>query len=72
LAFKVAGVLELLNDGEWHTLQGIRRKMKLKKEQVQQIAVFLEEYGFVTFDETKNKIRIEEAVRKFLAQKVTS
>jgi DNA-binding IclR family transcriptional regulator len=72
LAFKIAGVLEILNDGEWHTLQRIRRKMKLNKEQIQQIALFLEEYEFVTIDETKNKIRIEEAVRKFLTEETTS
>ena len=69
---KIAGVLEMLIDGEWHTLQGIRRKMKLNVNQIQQIAMFLEEYEFVAFDETKNKIRIEEAVRKFLVQSATS
>jgi len=69
---KIARVLEMLSDGEWHTLQRIRRKMKLNKDQIQQIALFLEEYEFVTIDETKNKIRIEEAVRKFLVQEATS
>ena len=69
MAFKIAGVLEMLSDGKWHTLQRIRRKMKLNKDQIQQIALFLEEYEFVAIDETKNKIRIEEAVRKFLAQR---
>jgi len=72
MAFKIAGVLEMLNDGEWHALQTIRRKMKLDRNQIQQIALFLEEYEFVTFDETKNKIRIEEDVRKFLAKEATS
>jgi hypothetical protein len=46
--------------------------MKLNKDQIQQIALFLEEYEFVAIDETKNKIRIEEAVRKFLVQEATS
>ena len=69
---KIAGVLEMLSDGEWHTLRGIRRKLKLNKDQVQQVAMFLEEYEFVAFDETKNKLRIEEAVRKFLAGGATS
>lgn len=69
---KIAGVLEMLGDGEWHALQTIRRKMKLNKIQIQQIALFLEEYEFVKFDETKNKIRIEEDARKFLAQEATS
>jgi DNA-binding IclR family transcriptional regulator len=72
MAFKIGGVLEMLTDGEWHTLQGIRRKMKLNRDQIRQIALFLVEYEFVAIDETKNKIRIEEAVREFLAQKTTS
>ena len=72
MAVKIAGVLEILGDGEWHALQAIRRRMKLDKNQIQQIALFLEEYGFVTFDEMKNKIRIEEDAREFLAKEATS
>jgi hypothetical protein len=69
---KIAGVLEMLSDGEWHTLQRIRRRMKLTDEQIQQIAQFLDEYEFVKFDEAKNEIKIEEVVRKFLNQEATS
>lgn len=72
MAFKIAGVLEILNDGKWHTLEGIRREMNLNKNQIQQIAGFLEEYEFAAIDETKKKMKIEEAVRKFLAQEATS
>jgi DNA-binding IclR family transcriptional regulator len=72
MAFKIAGVLEMLSDGKWHTLQGIRRKMNLNRNQIQQIAGFLKEYEFVTMDETGKKIRIEDAVRKFLTQETTS
>jgi hypothetical protein len=72
MAFKIAGVLEMLSDGKWHALQTIRGKMKLNEDQSQQIALFLEEYEFVTFDQTKTKIRIKEDVRKFLAKEATS
>jgi hypothetical protein len=72
MAFKIAGVLEMLSDGKWHALQTIRGRMKLNKDQSQQIALFLEEYEFVTFDQTKTKIRIKEDVRKFLAKEATS
>lgn len=72
MALKVAGVLEMLNDGKWHTLEKIRRKMKLNKNQIQQIAGFLMQYDFVSADETGKKIRIEEAARKFLVQETTS
>ncbi|MGD0158885.1 MAG: hypothetical protein ABSB89_01155 [Candidatus Bathyarchaeia archaeon] len=72
MAFKIAGVLEMLSDGEWHALQTIRRRMKLNRDQSQQIALFLEEYEFVTFDQTKTKIRIKEDVREFLVKDATS
>jgi len=72
MAFKIAGVLELLSDGRWHALQTIRKRMKLNKTQSQQIVLFLEEYEFVTFDQTKTKIRIKDDVRKFLSEEVTS
>jgi hypothetical protein len=72
MAFKIAGVLEMLSDGKWHALQTIRRRMKLNEDQSKQIALFLEEYEFVTFDHTKTKIRIEEDVRNFLTKEATS
>lgn len=72
MAFKIAGVLEILSDGKWHMLEGIRRKMNLNRNQIQQIAGFLKEYEFVTIDEKRKKIRIEEAVGKFLTQETTS
>ena len=72
MASRIAEVLEMLKDGEWHSLDGIRRKVKLTKNQVQQISGFLREYQFITIDRTEKNIRIEEAVRKFLVQEATS
>lgn len=72
MALKVAGVLEMLSDGKWHTLEEIRKKMKLNKNQIQQITGFLMQYEFVSVDETGKNIRIEEAARKFLVQETTS
>jgi DNA-binding IclR family transcriptional regulator len=72
MSFKVAGLLEILSDGEWHTLEGVQRKTKLSRNHVQQVAAFLEEYEFVTLDETRKKIRVKEAVRRFLTHEITS
>jgi DNA-binding IclR family transcriptional regulator len=71
MALKVAEVLEILNDGNWHTLEEVRRKMNLNRNQIQQIAGFLKEYEFVAIDETQKRMRIEETVRKFLTQEAT-
>jgi len=71
MAFKVAEVLDILNDGNWHRLEEVRRKMNLNRNQIQQIAGFLKEYEFVAIDETQKRMRIEETVRKFLTQEAT-
>jgi DNA-binding IclR family transcriptional regulator len=71
MAFRVAEVLEILSDGNWHMLEEVRRKMNLNRNQIQQIAGFLKEYEFVALDETQKRMRIEETVRKFLTQEAT-
>jgi len=40
--------------------------MKLNDNQIQQIATFLKEYEFITMDEAKKEMKLEEPVRKFL------
>ena len=58
MAFKITGVLEILSDGEWHTLELIRRKMKLNRNQVQQVAAFLEKYEFVKIGRASCRERV--------------
>jgi len=65
---KLAEILEILNDGQWHLLAEIRKKMKLTDSQIKQIADFLREYSFVTLDDVGHKVKINEDVRKFLSQ----
>jgi hypothetical protein len=48
-------------------LEEIQAKMNLSIGQVLQIASFLKEYQFITFDEAQKGIKLEEAVRLFLA-----
>ena len=50
----------------------VQKKTRLNKDQVQQIIAFLREYQFVTTNDTKEEIRLQEAVRRFLTQNVTS
>jgi DNA-binding IclR family transcriptional regulator len=68
----MAKILELLSDGKWHTLEEIQETTKLTKSSIMRVIQFLEEYGFVVADEEERKIRLDENVRKFLAQTVTS
>jgi len=72
MSFKIARVLETIKDGEWHTLEEVRRKVKLTRNQIQQVASFLEQYEFTETDKTKRKIRMKETAKSFLTQKATS
>ena len=45
--------------------------MKLTKDQIKQIADFLQKYDFVAIDEANDKIKLNEEVRKFLRQTAT-
>jgi len=64
---RIADVLEILNDGQWHSIDEIKLKAKLDEIQSKKITEFLNEYDFITVDDDKNKLKIKEAVRKFLA-----
>ena len=72
MAFRVAGVLEMLRDGEWHRLEDVRRELKLSRSQFRQVVEFLRDYEFVAVDEAGKRMRIEDSVRRFLAQEATS
>jgi hypothetical protein len=68
---RIAEMLEILNDGQWHLLAEIKKVMKLTDGQTKQVADFLREYSFVTMDDANSKIKINEDVRKFLSQSAT-
>ena len=69
---RIAEILEILNDGQWHLLTEVKKKMKLTDDQVKQIADFLREYDFVEINDADKKIKIGEDVLKFLSQTATS
>jgi DNA-binding IclR family transcriptional regulator len=65
---KIAKILEILNDEQWHTLKEIQEKIQLNKSQLQQIIRFLKEYNFIIVDEESKEIRIEKTVQQFLTK----
>jgi len=71
-AGKIARILELLNDGQWHMLDDVRKKTRLDKDQLQQIVAFLKEYEFIMTKDEEEEIRLQVTARRFLAQNVTS
>jgi len=69
---KIAKVLEYLKDGKWHTVEELREKMEVNENQIQQIIAFLSEYNFIIANQAEKKVKLEEAIQKFLTQTATS
>ena len=68
----MAEVLEILDDGRWHLISDVQTGTNLNASQSKEIIEFLNAYEFVAVDEKKNRVKLKEAVREFLAQEVTS
>ena len=61
-------VLDLLSDGEWHSLGEIEDAILLKNHQVQEIVSFLFEYDLVSFDSENGVVKIKRPFREFLVK----
>jgi len=51
-------------DGKWHTLSELVAFTRLTEEKVEKIAQFFARYGFIQFDETEGKAKIDPSLRK--------
>jgi DNA-binding IclR family transcriptional regulator len=69
---RIAEILDVLGDGEWHTLRDVQQKTSLSRNQIQRLIEFLKEYGFVKVDETERRLRLDETVQELLMQTSTS
>jgi hypothetical protein len=60
---KMSLALELLRDGEWHSLEEMQELVELDEFQAEEFASFLDEYDFATRDSTRSRVRL---TRRFL------
>jgi len=68
---KITIILEVLGDGKWHEIEEMRQQMDLTFEEMMDIAEFLGKYGFAEIDDANDKVRINSAFKKILAQNVS-
>jgi DNA-binding IclR family transcriptional regulator len=61
-------VLELLEDGKWHSFEDLSLKMGISKEQVSIILEFLEKFGFIVVDNENEQVKLREDIRDFLLE----
>lgn len=59
-------ILDLLEDGKWHSLTEIVEKSGLHEFKLEIATNFLAEYDFVELDKTNRKVRLAVSVVDFL------
>ncbi len=59
-------VLTLLEDGEWHNLEEIRDKTRLRYVEAKRVTEFLARYDIVKLDEEEQKAKINHRTLDFL------
>ena len=59
-------VTELLRDGKWHYARTLARRLDQPEDRIREILEFCAEFNIVTFDQTGNKVKIDESFRKLL------
>ena len=65
---KIAQVLDILGDGEWHSLSELQDEITLPKGRLLEVLGFLSKYEFLKVDYANEKARITDNVQQFLAQ----
>lgn len=68
---KMEMVLEVLSDGNWHSITEIQQLTKLNEKQAQEVTSFLFDYNFVKVDTSSKKVKISKCLRELLLQKAT-
>lgn len=66
LVFKIAMILDVLNDGEWHSISELTEKLRLAGYEVEPRLDFLNEFELAMFDVEGGKVRINEDFQKLL------
>jgi hypothetical protein len=66
MAGTISRIFELLGDGEWHDIAELQREMKIDKQLIERITLFLKDYQFLVVDESKMKAKLDEIAMEFL------
>ena len=59
-------ILDLLEDGKWHSISEIAGKSGLHEFKLEIVTKFLAEYDFIELDKAKRKTRLAASVADFL------
>ena len=63
---KVDDILKLLEDGRWHDLDEIGKKIQLRDPRVKSVTKFLAQYSFIELDKGEQKAKLGPSTQDFL------
>ena len=62
----VDDILKLLEDGRWHNLNEISKKIELHDLKVKSLTKFLAQYNFIKLDKDGKKAKLAPSIQGFL------
>ena len=62
----VDDIIKLLEDGRWHDLNEIRKKIELQNLKVKSLTKFLAQYDFIELDKDGKKAKLGPSIQDFL------
>lgn len=65
---KIQYALELLDDGNWHSIDSLRRNVDLDDFEITELVTFLSDYDFVTLDLEGLKVKATTDFKKLAIQ----
>lgn len=63
---KVNDILELLENGRWHDLEEIRKKIQLQDLDITSVTRFLTKYNFIKVDKKGKRAKLDSSTQNFL------
>jgi len=62
----IDSILEILNNGDWHTVTEVAKKAGTQRSKLELISSFLATYDFLEFDKKAQKIKLSSQMQIFL------
>jgi DNA-binding IclR family transcriptional regulator len=59
-------ILKLLEDGKWHDLNEIKKKIELHDPKVNNLTKFLAQYNFIKLDKDGKRAKLDPLIQDFL------
>ena len=63
---EVDDILKLLENGKWHDLKEIGKKIQLQDLDIASITKFLSKYSFIKLDKERKKAKLDSSTQDFL------